>query len=88
MLPYCSKKLKWEVIFDPSTPWFAPDFRFDDDSFLSNVDEELLNKTVPSLCQWNSNDPKALCGAISELINLYKTYQVCTICIFLSLNVF
>ncbi|CAF4777244.1 unnamed protein product [Pieris macdunnoughi] len=76
VLPYCSKKLKWEVIFDSSTPWFAPDFRFDDDNFLSNADEELLNKEVPSLCQWNSSDPKALCGAISELINLYKIYQV------------
>ncbi|CAK1553561.1 unnamed protein product [Leptosia nina] len=76
VLPYCSKKLKWEIIFDPSTPWFAPDFRFDDDSFLATADEEFLNKKVPSLCQWNSSDPKALCGAISELINLYKIHQV------------
>ncbi|XP_045493231.1 BRISC and BRCA1-A complex member 2-like [Colias croceus] len=76
VLPYCSKKLKWEVIFDPSTPWFAPDFRFDDESFLSNIDEENLIKEVPSLCQWNSSDPKALCGVLTELIKLYKFHQV------------
>ncbi|CAH2107473.1 unnamed protein product [Euphydryas editha] len=76
VLPYCSKKLKWDVIFDPSTPWFAPDFRFDDDSFLSNADEELLTKGVPSLSKWNASDPKSLSEVIYELVNMYKIYQV------------
>lgn len=76
VLPYCSKKLKWDVIFDSSTPWFAPDFRFDDDSFLSNADEDLLTKGVPSLTKWNANDPRSLSEVIYELVNMYKTYQV------------
>ncbi|CAG5039887.1 unnamed protein product [Parnassius apollo] len=76
ILPYCSKKLKWEVIFDSSTPWFAPDFRFDDDSFLSNTDNEFLTKNVPSLSNWNASDPKALGDVINELIRLYKSHQV------------
>ncbi|XP_063378864.1 BRISC and BRCA1-A complex member 2-like [Cydia fagiglandana] len=76
VLPYCSKKLKWEVIFDASTPWFAPDFRFDDESFLNNLDEDFLEDKVPSLAKWNENDPKALSGVISELLNLYKIHQI------------
>ncbi|XP_013141418.1 PREDICTED: BRCA1-A complex subunit BRE-like [Papilio polytes] len=76
VLPYCSRKLKWEVIFDASTPWFAPDFRFDDDSFLNNPDEEFLTKNVPSLANWNGNDPNALCNVINELIKLYKAHQI------------
>ncbi|CAH0727873.1 unnamed protein product, partial [Brenthis ino] len=76
VLPYCSKKLKWDVIFDPSTPWFAPDFRFDDESFLINADEESLARGVPSLTEWNSNDPKSLSDVISQLINMYKIHQI------------
>lgn len=76
VLPYCSKKLKWEVLFDSTSPWFAPDFRFDDDSFLMNIDENVLEERVPSLAKWNENDPKALSNVLSELINLYKLYQV------------
>ncbi|KAJ2938218.1 hypothetical protein O0L34_g17554 [Tuta absoluta] len=76
VLPYCSKKLKWEVIFDATAPWFAPDFRFDDDSFINNIDEEFLEQKLPSLSKWNENDPKALTDVISELINLYKSHQI------------
>lgn len=68
--------MKWEVIFDPSTPWFAPDFRFDDECFLSNIDEEYLENKVPSLAKWNENDPKSLSNVIAELIELYKIHQV------------
>lgn len=76
VLPYCSKKLKWEVIFDSSAPWFAPDFRFDDDSFLNSIDEDFLELKLPSLSKWNENDPKALSEVVSELVNLYKSHQV------------
>ncbi|XP_026751461.1 BRISC and BRCA1-A complex member 2-like [Galleria mellonella] len=76
VLPYCSKKIKWEIIFDPTTPWFAPDFRFDDESFLSNVNEEFLEEKLPSLCSWNENDPKALSCVLSELVSLYKNHQI------------
>ncbi|CAH2075198.1 unnamed protein product, partial [Iphiclides podalirius] len=76
VLPYCSKKLKWEVIFDSSIPWFAPDFRFDDDSFLNNPDENFFLQNVPSLTNWNGNDPKALGDVITEFVKLYKTHQI------------
>ncbi|CAG9560341.1 unnamed protein product [Danaus chrysippus] len=76
VLPYCSKKLKWDVIFDTSTPWFAPDFRFDDDSFLSSANEDYLTKSVPSLTNWDANNPKSLGDVLSELITLYKIHQV------------
>ncbi|KAJ0179975.1 hypothetical protein K1T71_004566 [Dendrolimus kikuchii] len=76
VLPYCSKNLKWEVLFDSSMPWFAPDFRFDDDSFLLNVDAEFLEENVQSLSKWNESDPKALSNVITELTSLYKNHQV------------
>ncbi|KAI8428604.1 hypothetical protein MSG28_007342 [Choristoneura fumiferana] len=76
VLPYCSKKLKWEVIFDASTPWFAPDFRFDDESFLNNLDEDFLEEKIPSLLKWNENDPTSLSGVISEMLGLYKIHQI------------
>lgn len=76
VLPYCSKKLKWEVIFDLSVPWFAPDFRFDDDSFLSNDDEDILEKQLPSLAHWDEHNPTSLSNVLSEMINLYKIHQV------------
>lgn len=76
VLPYCSKKLKWEVLFDSSMPWLAPDFKFDDDSFLSNVDAEFLEENVKSLNKWDETDPKALSDVITELASLYKSYQV------------
>ncbi|XP_041976585.1 BRISC and BRCA1-A complex member 2-like [Aricia agestis] len=76
LLPYCSRKLKWEVIFDSSVPWFAPDFRFDDDSFFSNVDEDFIEKSLPSLAQWNPSNLRSLNNVLTELICFYKTYQV------------
>ncbi|XP_068630473.1 BRISC and BRCA1-A complex member 2-like [Battus philenor] len=76
ILPYCSKKLKWEVIFDSSAPWFAPDFRFDDDSFLNSPDEDFFVKNIPSLTNWDGNNPNALCDVITEMIKLYKIHQI------------
>lgn len=80
VLPYCSKKLKWEVIFDSTSPWFAPDFRFDDDTFLAKIEANFLEEKVPSLFKWNENDPKALSDVLSELISLYKLHHVNKLC--------
>ncbi|XP_039748707.1 BRISC and BRCA1-A complex member 2-like isoform X2 [Pararge aegeria] len=52
------------------------DFRFDDESFLSNADEEFLVTGVPSLAKWNSNNPQSLGEVISELVAMYKIHQV------------
>lgn len=76
ILPYCSKRLKWEVLFDVSCPWFAPDFRFDDDSFLADVDENEIEAKVPSLANWKETDPRMLSNVLTELVGLYKTHQV------------
>ncbi|XP_004926449.1 BRISC and BRCA1-A complex member 2-like [Bombyx mandarina] len=76
LLPYCSKKLKWEILFDVSIPWFAPDFKFDDESFLISEDENFLEEKVPSLAKWNESDPRALSNVIFELVNLYKSHQI------------
>lgn len=76
VLPYAGSQLKWEVIFDSLYPWFAPDFRFDDETFLSNVNDEFIEQHIPSLAHWNDKDPKALSCVITELTELYREHQV------------
>ncbi|GBP42012.1 hypothetical protein EVAR_95011_1 [Eumeta japonica] len=76
VLPYCSRKLKWEIIFDHSAPWFAPDFRFDDESFLNDINDDFVETHLPSLAYWEKNNPKALVKVVSELINVYKMHQI------------
>lgn len=63
-------------MFDVTCPWYAPDFRFDDENFLANVDSACVEKHVPSLANWNDDDPKALSNVIQELIALYREHQV------------
>lgn len=63
-------------MFDATCPWYAPDFRFDDENFLANVDATSIEKHIPSLAKWNDDDPKALSNVIRELIALYKEHQV------------
>lgn len=86
VLPYCSKKLKWEVIFDSTTPCYAPDFRFDDETFLTRVEANFLEEKIPSLYKWNENDPKALSDVLSELISLYKLHHVNKIYLYFKLS--
>lgn len=76
ILPYAGNYLRWEVLFDVTRPRFAPDFRFDDENFLSNVNADFLERHVASLAQWDISNPKALSNVISELMQLYREYQV------------
>lgn len=32
---------------------------------------------VPSLAKWNENNPKALSEVVAELVEVYKSHQVC-----------
>lgn len=75
VLPYAGKSLRWEVLFDSSAPWFAPDFRFDDEGFLANTDDDFFNQLVPSLVNWDDTDPRALSKVISELMSAYRLHQ-------------
>jgi hypothetical protein len=75
-IPYAGKRLSWELIFDPEDMTFAPDFNFNDDSFYMSNDLELVSENLPSLANWNVNDPNALTTVLKELLCLFKKQQL------------
>lgn len=84
-VPYAGKLLEWEVIFNQEDYEFAPDFDFRDEYFLADPDLDVLVKNVPSLIEWNLQNPKALITVLREFIQFYRKEQVA--CVNLSLDV-
>jgi len=76
IIPYAGQSVTWEVVFNSVLPHFPPDFHFDDDTFLSDPEIELIEETVPSLANWDCQDSKSLLNVICELLALYRKYQV------------
>lgn len=54
----------------------GPDFIFNDNSFLADIDIDTLSVKVPSLTEWNPNDKHALLNVLIELLSCYKQHQV------------
>lgn len=75
-IPYASKQLEWEIIFNEEDYTFAPDFYFRDEHFLSDPDYDVIMNNVPSLVQWNLKNPKSLITVLRELVTFYKKIQV------------
>ncbi|XP_052272392.1 BRISC and BRCA1-A complex member 2-like isoform X2 [Dreissena polymorpha] len=69
VIPYAGQTLTWEVIFDANCPKEPPDFIFDADGFLPDM------QYLPSLNQWDYMDPGSLSRVLVELLAQYKTYQ-------------
>lgn len=76
VIPFAGQQISWNVVLDALNPHFPPDFCFDDPSFLACPKPEFLEEHVPSLLNWNHENPKALLQVIEELLNLYKKHQV------------
>jgi len=76
IIPYAGQSVTWEIVFNSVLPHFPPDFHFDDDTFLSDPEIELIEETVPSLANWDCQDSKSLLKVICELLALYRKYQV------------
>jgi len=72
VLPYAGFSVVWEVIFDGTNPSAPPDFIFDDESFLCDCELDV----IPSLTEWDANNPKSLVNVITELLRLYCRHQV------------
>ncbi|GLG94745.1 BRCA1-A complex subunit BRE [Gryllus bimaculatus] len=75
-IPFAGQFISWEIIFNSYRKNYPPDFTFNDETFLSDPDVDILEKHLPSLANWNSQDPKALYYVISELLVLYRKHQV------------
>ena len=76
IIPYAGQSVTWEIVFNSVLPHFPPDFHFDDDTFLSDPEIELIEEAVPSLANWDCQDSKSLLKVICELLALYRKYQV------------
>lgn len=76
-IPYAGNTICWEIMFSSRDSKFLPDFIFNDDGFLSNVNlVKFLKTNVPSWANWNSHNSKSLLNLIKEFMDLYKKYQV------------
>lgn len=78
-IPYAKQNLVWNVFFDSQCPEMGPDFIFNDNTFLADIDVDTLSVKVPSLANWNPNDENALLNVLKELLLCYKEHQVCNI---------
>lgn len=74
-IPYGGKVIKWEVIFNAEDYTIGPDFVFGEE-FLEDPDIDVIEKNIPSLCNWDANNSKSLLNVLQEFLSLYKTYHV------------
>ncbi|XP_015430792.1 PREDICTED: BRCA1-A complex subunit BRE-like [Dufourea novaeangliae] len=75
-IPYAKQTLNWNVFFDSQCPEMGPDFIFNDDTFLMDMNIDTLSIKVPSLAKWNLNDRNALLNVLMELLACYKEHQI------------
>ncbi|CAL7934392.1 unnamed protein product [Xylocopa violacea] len=75
-IPYVKQNLTWNVFFDSQCPEMGPDFIFNDNTFLADMDIDTLSTKVPSLAKWNPNDHNALLNVLVELLACYKQHQI------------
>ncbi|EFX85715.1 hypothetical protein DAPPUDRAFT_308966 [Daphnia pulex] len=69
-IPYSGTFVEWEILFDPENPTQPPDFVCADD----------INCDPDSYCQmmqfWDLQSPDCLAKLVSQLIHIYKEYQI------------
>ncbi|KAF3420733.1 hypothetical protein E2986_00602 [Frieseomelitta varia] len=75
-IPYARQNLTWNIFFDSQCPEMGPDFIFNDNTFLADMDVDALSTKVPSLAKWNPNDENALLNVLKELLSCYKQHQI------------
>lgn len=73
---YAGKALNWDVIFNSLSPEEPPDFNLNDDNFMRTISVDCLEKFVPSLNNWKSDDASSLKNVITELVSCYRKYHV------------
>lgn len=76
IIPFAGQTISWEIVFNSMVPQFPPDFCFDDETFLSDPEIEMIEENVPSLANWDFQDSKSLLNVICELLSLYRKHQV------------
>ncbi|XP_022190738.1 BRISC and BRCA1-A complex member 2 [Nilaparvata lugens] len=74
---FANQFVYWDVVLDSSSADNPPDFDLNNDAFTNNyITVDLLEEAVPSLNNWQPNNPDALKNVVCELLQLFKKYQV------------
>lgn len=76
VIPYAGHSITWDVILDSMDQLSPPDFLFNDDFMSDPPAMEEIEKSLPSLVNWDCSNDKALLQLINELLVMYKKYQV------------
>ncbi|XP_076296830.1 BRISC and BRCA1-A complex member 2 [Lasioglossum baleicum] len=76
LIPYARHTITWDVLFDSQRPELGPDFIFNDDTFLIDMNIDTLSAKVPSLAKWNVNNENALLNVLMELLSCYRQHQI------------
>lgn len=78
-IPFAGHKLNWDLRFTPEDISFAPELKFNDENFYLSANMDAVVENVPSLINWDVNNPKALLSVLREYFGLYKKQQVNTL---------
>lgn len=75
-LPYAGKMFTIQLLFHLHEPWMPPDMNFSDENFFSYVTPKILEEDVPCLNSWDYREEDIICQLLSQLLMVYKNYQV------------
>lgn len=70
-IPYGGTTLKWQILFNSEEPHLPPDFIFG----INEQDFEPDLEEIPSLQDWNPENPCMLTAVVKEIITQYKQHQ-------------
>lgn len=75
-IPYATRVLLWDIIFNPDCLTSAPDFNFNDEPFEGFIELTNINNYVPDWVNWNLGKPESLELIIGGFVKLFTEHQV------------
>ncbi|CAL4073658.1 unnamed protein product [Meganyctiphanes norvegica] len=75
-LPFAGTMFTIKLLFHLHEPWMPPDMNFSDQHFFSYITPKILEEDVPSLNAWDYREEDIICQLLSQLLMVYKNYQL------------
>ncbi|XP_044757648.1 BRISC and BRCA1-A complex member 2-like isoform X2 [Coccinella septempunctata] len=75
-VPYATRILLWDIIFNPHDLTSAPDFDFNDEAFEEFIHRNNIMKYVPDWVHWNIKNTASLELVTQGFIKLFTEFQV------------
>ncbi|GAB6020477.1 hypothetical protein CHUAL_003166 [Chamberlinius hualienensis] len=70
VIPYAGQTVSWEIMFFGNSGMYPPEFRFDDKSFIPDIE------SMQALQEWRSDDKFSLLRLVQEMLDAYREYQL------------